>query len=195
MRKLPGVLLASLSCCVPMLGQTAKGELFGGYSFERIAPGCGSNYRCTFSGGPAANLNGWIAAVTGPLYRSLGVSAQVTGNYNGTAALSSSTVSRYTFEFGPAYSFRVPKATAFAHALFGGVTQTSSPDQSLHYTRFIWSLGGGLDFKASSRISIRPVQMDYEGQSVPVVDTGGVRVGPPASVSGLRYAAGVVLHF
>jgi hypothetical protein len=157
MRKLRALLLVSVSCSLPMLAQTDKGELFGGYSFERIGPGCGSNYRCGSNTNPATNLNGWATSLTGYFYKSLGVSAQFTGNYNGTAALSSSTVHRYTYQFGPAYAFHMRKANAFVHALFGGVTQQSSPDQTLNYTRFMWSVGGGLDFKASSRISIRPV--------------------------------------
>ncbi len=196
MRKLSVVLLVSLSCSVPMFGQTNRGELFAGYSFERIAPGCGSNYRCGGgTGGPATNLNGWTAALTGYFHKSLGVSAQVTGGYHGTAALSYSTVNRYTYQFGPTYAFRVRKASAFAHALFGGVTQRSSPDPTVSYTRFMWSVGGGLDVKASSRISIRPVQLDYERQSVPEVDTGGPTPIPPVGVHGLRYSAGIVLHF
>jgi hypothetical protein len=194
MRILPIVLLVSVSSSVPMLGQTDKGELFGGYSFERIAPGCGSDYRCG-SSGPTTNLNGWTAALTGYFYKSIGISAQFTGNYNGTAALSNSTVNRYTYQFGPAYAFRVRNASAFAHVLLGGVTQKSSADQTLRYTRFIWSVGGGLDFKTSSRISIRPLQLDYERQSVPVVDTGGPEPIPPVGVNGLRYSAGIVLNF
>ena len=196
MRKLRVVLLVSVSCSVPMLGQSDKGQLFGGYSLERIAPGCGSNYRCGGAdAGPATNLNGWTASLTGYFYKSLGISAQFTGNYNGTAALTYSTVRRHTFQFGPAYVFRMGKASTFAHALFGGVTQTSSPDQALSYTRFMWSVGGGLDFKASSRISIRVAQLDYERQSVPVVDTGGPIPIPPVGVNGLRYSAGIVLNF
>ena len=193
MHKLRVVLLVNVSCSVPMLGQTNRAELFGGYSFERIDPGCGSNYRC--GTGPATNLNGWTAALTEYFYKSLGISAQFTGNYNGSAALTYSTVNRYTYQFGPAYVFRVRKASAFAHALFGGVTQKSSTDQGLSYTRFIWSMGGGLDFKASNRISIRPVQLDYERQSVPVVDTGGPSPIPAVGVNGLRYSAGIVLDF
>jgi len=192
MHKLRVVLLVSVSCSVPMMGQSDKGELFGGYSFERIAPGC-SNYRCSSnSGGNTTNPNGWTTSLTGYFYKSLGISAQFAGTYNGTADLSQTTVDRYTYQFGPAYAFRVRKASAFAHVLFGGVTQKSSPNQNLNYTRFIWSVGGGLDFKASSRISIRPVQLDYERQSVPAGDTGAFS---SVGVNGLRYSAGVVLHF
>ena len=196
MRKLRVVLLVVVSCSVPMLGQTANGELFGGYSFERIAPGCGSNYRCgTDTGGPSTNLNGWNASLTGYFYKSLGFSAQFTGNYNGSAALSYSTVHRYTYQFGPAYEFRMGKASPFVHALFGGVTQGSSADSSLGYTAFLWSVGGGLDWKVSKGISIRVAQLDYERQHVPVVDTGGPTPFPAVGVNGLRYSAGIVVRF
>lgn len=192
MRRLRVVLFLIVSCSVPMSGQTNKVELFGGYSYENISPGCGFNYRCeTGNGGPAANLNGLTAAVTGYPYKSLGFSAQFTGGYNGTVAISYTSVNRYTYQFGPAYVFPGRKASAFAHFLIGGVTQKSSADQKMSYSKFIWSLGGGVDLKASSRISIRPAQIDFERQSVP----GGIDVASPVRVVGLRYSAGIVLHF
>jgi len=198
MRRLQIVLLSVVFFSLPMLAsaQSDQFELFGGYSLERIAPGCGSNYRCGGSTpGPATNLSGWTTSLTGFVYRSLGISAQFTGNYNGTAALSYSTVHRYSYQFGPIYTMRWQRASIFAHALFGGVTQGSSPDPTLSYTRFLWTVGGGLDLRASRRISIRPVQLDYQRQSVPVVDTGGPAPIPPISVNGLRYSAGIVIRF
>jgi hypothetical protein len=178
--------------------QSDRVELFGGYSLERVAPGCGSNYRCGASNnnpGPTTNMSGWTTSLTGFVYRSFGISAQFTGNYDGTAALSSSSVNRYSYQFGPAYAVRWQRTSVFAHALFGGVTQNSSGDQTLSYSQFIWSLGGGLDLKASSRISIRPLQLDYERQRVPVVDTGGPTPIAPIGVNGLRYSGGIVLNF
>jgi hypothetical protein len=176
--------------------QSDQVELFGGYSLERVAPGCGSNYRCgSPTPGPATDMSGWITSLTGFVYKSVGIKAQFTGNYNGTAVLSYSSVYRHSYQFGPVYELRWHRTSAFAHALFGGVTQKSSPDQSIRYTRFLWSVGGGLDLKASRRISIRPVQLDYERQSVPVVDTGGPTPISPVGVNGLRYSAGVVLRF
>jgi|SRR5579863_1923937 len=189
MRKLQVVLLLTVSCSVPILGQD-KGELFGGYSFERIAPGCGSNYRCGY--GPSENINGWTASATGYLNKSFGVSAQFTGGYNGNASLSYSKVNRYTYQFGPTYAFHVRNVRPFAHFLLGAVSQKSSGDQTLSYGAFIWSAGGGLDWKASNRISLRPVQFDYERQNVPGSAAGG---GSSASANGLRYSAGVVFHF
>jgi len=176
--------------------QSDQAELFGGYSLERIAPGCGSDYRCgTNTPGPATNMSGWTTSLTGFVYKSLGISAQFAGNYNGTAALSYSSVYRHSYQFGPVYAVNWQRASVFAHVLFGGVTQKSSPDQTLSYTNFMWSVGGGLDFKTSRRISIRPAQLDYERQRVPVVDTGGPTPFAPIGVNGLRYSAGIVLRF
>jgi len=185
---------------VTMLGPTMQaqnGQLFGGYSFERIAPGCGSNYRCGSPSDPGAgtNLSGWAASLAGYFHKPLGLEAQFTGDYNGSASISYSTISRYTFQFGPVFSFHAGKAKPFVHALFGGVKQVSSADQTLAYTRLLWTVGGGLDWKASSRFSIRLAQVDYERQSVPVVDTGGPTPFPPIGVNGLRYSAGVVVKF
>lgn len=175
--------------------QSDQVELFGGYSLERIAPGCGSNYRCgVVTPGPASDMSGWTTSLTGFVHRSVGISAQFTGNY-GTAALSNSGVHRYSYQFGPAYVVRWQHTSIFADALFGGVTQNSSADQTLSYTRLLWSVGGGLDLKTSSRISFRPVQLDYERQSVPVVDTGGPTPIAPIGVNGLRYSAGIVIRF
>jgi len=176
--------------------QSDRVELFGGYSLERISPGCGSNYRCgasTSSSGPAASMNGWNTSLTGFVHKSFGISAQLSGNY-GTAAESYSRVNRYSYQFGPAYAVRWQRTSVFAHALFGGITQ-SSADQGLSYTRFILSAGGGLDYKISSRISLRPVQLDYERQTVPVVDTGGPTPLPSAGANGFRYSAGIVIKF
>jgi len=176
--------------------QSDQFELFGGYSLERIGPGCGSNYRCgAVTAGPATNMSGWTTSLTGFVSKSFGISAQFTGNYNGTAALSYSSIYRYSYQFGPAYEARWQRTSAFAHALFGAVTQNSSADKTLSYTNFIWSVGGGLDFKALSRVSIRPVQLDYEGQRVPVVNTGGPTSISSTISSGLRYSAGIVIRF
>jgi hypothetical protein len=53
-----------------------------GISLERIAAGCGNDYRCgTHDIGVTANLNGWITSITGYVHGSLGLSAQLSGNY------------------------------------------------------------------------------------------------------------------
>lgn len=175
--------------------QSDQVELFGGYALERIAPGCGSNYRCgTLNNtGPTTNMSGWTTSLTGVVYKSFGFSAQLSGN-DGTAELSDVSVHRTSYQFGPTYALRWQRMSVFAHALFGGVTQ-HSPDQNLVYTNFLWSLGGGLDLRATRRIWIRAAQLDYERQKVPLSDTGGPPSSPPVSVNGLRYSAGIVVRF
>ncbi|HTS38021.1 MAG TPA: hypothetical protein VMH04_20260 [Candidatus Solibacter sp.] len=108
MRPLPLALLLTTLCSLPLLGQSDVGNVFGGYTFERIAPGCGMDYKCgNLSAGPTTNINGWVAAMTVKSYKGLGFTGQFTGNYNGTAAFSSTTVTRYTFQFGPEYALHL----------------------------------------------------------------------------------------
>ena len=128
MRRVRVVLLLVVVFSVPMLGQSGKSELFGGYSFERIAAGCGSDYRCGINSiGATANLSGWTASMTEYLYKSLGLSAQFSGDY-GSAGFAGgggglSSVHRYAYQFGPVYTFRWQRESAFTHGLFGGVSQ------------------------------------------------------------------------
>ena len=61
MGRLRLLVLLVVSFNLPMLGQSVKSEVFGGYSLERIAGGCGADYRCGNATGATTNLNGWIA--------------------------------------------------------------------------------------------------------------------------------------
>jgi hypothetical protein len=149
-------LLLVVSFNLPMMAQTDNADLFGGYSLERIAPGCGLDYTCGSLNniGKVTNLNGWIISATDYLHKSLGLSAQFTGDYNGSVGPLSESVHRYAYQFGPVYAFRWQHASVFAHALFGGVSQGSS-GTDLAYTKFIWSVGGGLDLRVASLRSSR----------------------------------------
>jgi hypothetical protein len=176
--------------------QSDQFELFGGYSLERIATACGLNYRCgSPTLGPAINMSGFTTSLTGFVYRSFGITAQFTGNRTGNGGLSGSSFFRSGYQFGPAYAVRWRRTSTFVHALFGGVTQRGSADESLSYTKFLWSLGGGVDFRVARQLFIRPVQLDYERQSVPVVDDNGPEPVAPIRVNGLRYSAGIVFRF
>jgi hypothetical protein len=52
----------------------------------------------------------------------------------------------------------VDRATAFVHALFGGVTQLAG---GLTDTGYGMGFGGGLDVNVSEHLAIRAVQFDY----------------------------------
>ena len=101
---------------------------------------------------------------------------------------------RYAYQFGPVYTFRWERASAFTHALFGGmsqgVSQGSINGSAPGYTAFVWSVGGGLDINLSNRLAIRAAQIDYERHNIPA------NFGQPASpTNGFRYSAGIVLRF
>lgn len=200
MRKLRAVLLVILFCSRPMIGQSVKSEVFGGYSLERIAGGCGTDYRCGVNDtGATTNLNGWTASLTGYLFKWFGLSSQFGGNY-GNAGFAGgggglATVHRYAYQFGPVYTIRWQRASAFTHALFGGISQGVS-QASLNgvvpsYTSFLWSVGGGVDIKLSDRLSVRAAQVDYERHNVPANFSGQLA----SSTNGFRYSAGIVLRF
>jgi len=182
---------------LPMLGQGGKSELFGGYSLERIAPGCGSDYTCGGINdvGQTTNFNGWAVSVTGYFFHSLGLTGQVTGNYNGNVVPVYTGVHRYTYQLGPTYALRWRHTSVFARALLGGVNQGGPPEgDGVNYSKFIWSLGGGLDIKVSKRFSVRAAQVDYERQAVAVQSASGA-VNASYPTNGLRYSAGVVVRY
>lgn len=203
MRKLRVTILVILCCSLPMVGQSGKSEVFGGYSLERISGGCGTDYRCgAYNIGATTNLNGWTASMTGYIFHSFGLSAQFSGNY-GNAGFAGgggglATVHRYAYQFGPVYTFRWQRASAFTHALFGGisqgVSQTSPNGVVPSYTSFLWSVGGGVDIKLSNRLSVRVAQLDYERHHVPVEGPSGAFF-TSSSTNGFRYSAGIVFRF
>ena len=192
MVKLRFWLLAVFLFNLPVGAQTNGFKVFGGYSLEHIATGCGSDYTCFTNDnlGIATNLNGWIFSGSAN-YKSLGFKAQLTGNY-GTTRPSIANVHRLGIQFGPELALPLPRASVFTHALFGFMHQSSSQNQvgtNLDYTQFLWSLGGGLDIKVAPLLWVRAGQMDFERHSVPV------GIGGPKPSDGFRYSAGVVVKF
>jgi opacity protein-like surface antigen len=60
--------------------------------------------------------------------------------------------------FGPRFTSRPGRVEGFVHALLGGARASGGGDSD---TSFTYALGGGLDIKASDRVAIRIVQLDY----------------------------------
>jgi hypothetical protein len=97
------------------------------------------------------------------------------------------------FLFGPRFSLRGKRVTAFAHALFGGarthvdgftdaISGFTIPSQSS--TDFTMGYGVGLDVNLNSRLAVRPLQLDY----IPVF-------GDSTTNHNARHQAGIVLRF
>jgi len=180
------VLLVAASAAAQQ--KTPQVELFGGYKLERFNPGGG------FTGG---NLNGWTGALTGNVNSWFGVTAEITGvygkqNFGGTTGVDSD---HHTVMFGPKFTYRDKEKWApFAHTLFGfgrinGAHLGTTFGDEVGDTGFNWATGGGIDFVASPRISIRLVQIDvlYSRYDRPL--------GTQTSQTSLRLAWGINFRF
>jgi opacity protein-like surface antigen len=155
------IVFSTITCCA----QTgSRAELFGGYSYAAR----------DFSGGTigTGSLNtGWNASLNIKVAPLVGLLSDFGGYYNhqnssgvcgGGQTTCSSNV--HTLMFGPQISFRMPKVTPFAHALFGFAhaaqsgTQPPAPFQSNNSLAF--ALGGGIDYHLGHHLALR-AQGDY----------------------------------
>jgi hypothetical protein len=106
---------------------------------------------------------GWQASIAGNPSKVFGIVGDFGGQYktvtfgSGTGAVSAK-VKIHEYLFGPQFSARTDKVTAFAHALYGGVHFTAEGLDSEN--DFAMGYGGGLDVKAG-KASIRVVQVDW----------------------------------
>jgi hypothetical protein len=114
-----------------------KGELFGGYSYER------------FRTSPSRNLNGWEISGQYKFAAWLGGIADVDAHY-------SSQIRTVSFMVGPQVSFPAGISPFFHvlaginHIRVGGISDTS----------FSTALGGGIDMRLAPAISWRVIQAD-----------------------------------
>ncbi len=156
-----------------------RAEVFGGYQYLRLDTGV--------SGIDSFNLNGWNAALNGYFTKHIGFTADFSGAYGTPDVLGVGIDTKvYTFMFGPVVRLPNPThLTPFFHALGGGVHFSGSAlGTSASETDAAWAVGGGLDWNATQRFSIRLGQFDY------VQSRAG-----DSSQNNLRYSAGVVIKF
>jgi opacity protein-like surface antigen len=94
----------------------------------------------------------------------------------------------FTYLFGPRVNFRRGRVTPFAQILFGGVRTTDGIAQSTGAeNNFAMTVGGGIDFKVSKHVSVRPVQAEYFMTKIPD--------GLNNRQNNFRFGAGVVFRF
>jgi len=138
--------------------QTAKLEAYGGYYYARFnvnASAVGGAPSETFNGNGGGgqleyNANHW-----------LGVVGDMAG-YGATATTNGALVGgAFTYLAGPRVNFRHGKVTPFAQTLLGGIWATHGISQSGSENNFAMTAGGGIDFRVSSHVSVRPVQAEY----------------------------------
>jgi hypothetical protein len=168
--------------------QPAKFEAYGGYYYARFninanAPGIAPSAIYNGNGGGGQleyNVNRW-----------LGVVGDISGFYatsSGNGAFAGVAV---PYLFGARVNFRhggvMGKVTPFAQALFGGVWTTDGIAKSTGpENNFAMTAGGGIDFKVSRHVSVRPIQAEYFMTKIPD--------GLNNRQDNLRIGAGVVIR-
>jgi opacity protein-like surface antigen len=78
----------------------------------------------------------------------------------------STSVTRYSYMFGPVVAAHLRTVTPFAHVLFGRTSNSYNGASSDSYTAFTWAAGGGLDVNVFRRFAVRLGQFDY-GECAP----------------------------
>jgi opacity protein-like surface antigen len=165
--------------------QPSEFEAYGGYNYTRFnvnanAPGIAPSATYNGNGGGGQleyNVNRWLGAVA-----DLG-GFIATSSGNGAFAGAG-----FTYLFGPRVNFRRGKVALFAQALFGGIRTTDGIAQSTGTeNNFAMTAGGGIDFKVSKHVSVRPVQADYFMTKIPD--------GLNNRQNNFRFSAGVVFRF
>jgi opacity protein-like surface antigen len=168
--KTPSAILLALilfSVARPALAQdqTPKLEAYGGYYYARFnvnanVPGMAPSATYIGKGGGGQleyNVNNW-----------LGVVGDLAGFYATSSGNGSFAGGVFTYLLGPRVNFRHGKLTPLVQTLFGGVHTTDGIAQSAGgEDNFAMTAGGGIDFKVSRHVSVRPIQAEYFMTKIP----------------------------
>ena len=161
-----------------------KFDVFAGYSYIRENPATSGIDSFSMNGGSASlayNATPWLSAVAD-------FGGYHTNNILGTGI--DGTLSTYLF--GPRISYRRhSRLTPFGQVLFGvaHIGGDSGLAFSSSNNSFAMAIGGGVDFKVSHRLSVRPLQVDYLMTRFNELGLGA------QSQNNLRVSTGVVFHF
>jgi hypothetical protein len=168
----------------------SKFDVFAGYSYVRANPSGATLPSFNMNGGEASlayNANKWLSGVVDFAgYRTSQLTSLEPRDFKGNM---------YTYLFGPRISYRhMGRVTPFGQTLFGVAHALNGTYLNGKQTDFAMSVGGGIDFRLSRRISIRPVQADYllthfnEFESFQFPTTNSTQ-------NNVRLSAGLVFHF
>jgi opacity protein-like surface antigen len=129
-------------------------EIFAGYSYLNLD---------TEGAGNRLNMNGWEASAAFNFNHWLGAEGDFSGHYKGNCGgVSELTCKDFSFMGGPRVTYRSNRITGFVHGLFGADNGSLNfQGASVSDTPFALAAGGGVDYAATNRISIRVAQVDY----------------------------------
>jgi hypothetical protein len=151
------LILGTIALAGPLWAQEepSKLELYGGYDYVRF------NINANVSGQPpfqTFNGNGG----GGELVYNVGNWLGILGDLSGVWATNSSRQgAALPYLFGPRVNFRHRLVTPFLQVLLGGVITSSGIVETGWQSHFAMTTGGGIDFKISKHLSIRPLQAEY----------------------------------
>ena len=95
-----------------------------------------------------------------------------------------------TYMFGPRFNWRHSRLTPYAQFLFGGAYVWNSPaGVSTTQNAFATAAGGGLDYKLTRRIALKPIQVEYVMTQIDSTQGLGNHQ------NDIRYSGGVVFQF
>jgi hypothetical protein len=171
LRRLDWLLALALWPAMASAQQAPRFDVFGGYSYVRVA-----------NSGSSANTNGWEAAAALNFNRFVGVAADFGGSYwkvNGV------NVNQTTFLVGPQVTFRQQRFDVYIHGLAGAARLGANGfGLSASSTKLAAAFGGGLNVRAGEHLSVRVVQADYL-----LTRFGNI------TQNDVRLSAGLVFHF
>jgi opacity protein-like surface antigen len=119
------------------------------------------------------------------LNRTLGLVADFGGYANAATAKESRL---FTYMFGPRFNWRHSRWTPYAQALFGGGHLWTGSNYNNTKDAFSMAIGGGVDYRLTDHIAIKPVQVEY------VLTRFDNTNGFGDHQNDIRYSAGVVFR-
>jgi opacity protein-like surface antigen len=161
------ILLAGTLLCLAASGvaqEVPRMEAFAGYSYLR------TNVDTTFLGGTGTqgvNFNGGSGELAFNVTNWLGAVADFGGyttnsnfTVNGLPVTANTNI--FSYMFGPRISFGGnSRLRPYSQILFGGARIADALTTSGSENAFAMALGGGVDFNATRRFAIRPIQAEY----------------------------------
>jgi opacity protein-like surface antigen len=162
---------------------TPKIDIFAGYSYVRENPSTAGVGSFSLNGGSASvayNANSWLSGV-----------ADFGGYHSGNILKTGADGTLSTYLFGPRVSYRhFGRITPFGEVLFGVAHASASiGGGTASDNAFAMTVGGGVDYKLTNRIAIRPVKVDYLMSRFSETGNGS------NTQNNLRVSTGIVFRF
>jgi hypothetical protein len=93
-----------------------------------------------------------------------------------------------TYMFGPRFNWRHARLTPYVQFLFGGAYLWSGANYGTTKNSFATAAGGGLDYRLTDHIALKPIQVEYVMTQINSTSGFG------SHQNDIRYSAGVVLR-